>query len=202
MRHLLATAGGWGGFSTRRPRDINVNPGLPVGEHQLTAPADVPGDGLWSISLYNVVASSCPTTATPSAFKTLTANPGEDGMVPSTLADATTIAPTDCRLWTAATTSNGSTEPASLTAGERSAPPQSSEPPRAFQIWQHPCADTRAPTRGGVTQLREAAAREDDGGSHAWWTSSLRRRPSIGCPVNGRLFEARPWSQRHFPFLS
>jgi hypothetical protein len=55
MRHLLVTAGGWRGFSTRRPRDINVNLGLPVGEHQLTAPGDVPGDGLWSISLYHVV---------------------------------------------------------------------------------------------------------------------------------------------------
>jgi hypothetical protein len=28
---------------------------MPVGEYQLTVPADVPGDGLWSISLYNVV---------------------------------------------------------------------------------------------------------------------------------------------------
>jgi hypothetical protein len=55
MGHLVATAGGWGGLLDEEARDINVNPGLPVGEYQLTVPADVPGDGLWSISLYNVV---------------------------------------------------------------------------------------------------------------------------------------------------
>ena len=51
MRHLLATARGWGGLPDKEARDINVNPGLPVGEYQLTVPAD----DFWSISLYNVV---------------------------------------------------------------------------------------------------------------------------------------------------
>jgi hypothetical protein len=50
--HLIGTAAGWGGLPDREAVYVNVNPGLPAGEYQLTVP-DVPVDGFWSISLYN-----------------------------------------------------------------------------------------------------------------------------------------------------
>ncbi|MBV9416624.1 MAG: DUF1254 domain-containing protein [Solirubrobacterales bacterium] len=52
VRHLIATAAGWGGLPDREARYISVEPGLPVGKYQLTV-RDVPVDGFWSISLYN-----------------------------------------------------------------------------------------------------------------------------------------------------
>src|SRR4051812_4706567 len=52
VRHLIATAAGWGGLPEQEAYYINVEPGLPVGEYVLTVP-DVPVDGFWSISLYN-----------------------------------------------------------------------------------------------------------------------------------------------------
>jgi hypothetical protein len=50
--HLIGTAAGWGGLPDREAVYVNVNPGLPAGEYQLTV-RDVPVDGFWSISLYN-----------------------------------------------------------------------------------------------------------------------------------------------------
>ena len=50
--HLIGTAAGWGGLPDREAVYVNVNPGLPTGEYQLTV-RDVPVDGFWSISLYN-----------------------------------------------------------------------------------------------------------------------------------------------------
>jgi hypothetical protein len=41
-----------GGLAEREAYYVNVNPGLPAGEYQLTV-RDVPVDGFWSISLYN-----------------------------------------------------------------------------------------------------------------------------------------------------
>ena len=52
VRHLIATAAGWGGLPESEAYYLNVNPDLPVGEYQLTV-RDVPVDGFWSISLYN-----------------------------------------------------------------------------------------------------------------------------------------------------
>lgn len=52
VRHLIGTAGGWGGLPTYEAMYLNVAPSLPVGRYSLTA-SDVPVDGFWSISVYN-----------------------------------------------------------------------------------------------------------------------------------------------------
>ncbi|MBS3182825.1 DUF1214 domain-containing protein [Leucobacter sp. Marseille-Q4368] len=53
VRHLLGAAIGWGGLPESEASYINVEPRLPVGEYTLTV-GDVPVEGFWSISLYNV----------------------------------------------------------------------------------------------------------------------------------------------------
>ena len=50
--HLVGTAVGFGGLPQKHAFYLNVNPGLPVGEYQLTA-KDVPVRAFWSVSLYN-----------------------------------------------------------------------------------------------------------------------------------------------------
>ncbi len=52
VRHLVGTAAGWGGLPDAEARYLAVDPGLPVGEYELTV-RDVPVDGFWSISVYN-----------------------------------------------------------------------------------------------------------------------------------------------------
>ena len=54
VRHLLGTAGGWGGNAAQDALYINVNPKANDGEtpHTLTV-RDVPVDGFWSITVYN-----------------------------------------------------------------------------------------------------------------------------------------------------
>ena len=49
---LLGSAAGWGGLPVKEAFYINVEPGLPVGEYELTV-KDVPVSGFWSISLYD-----------------------------------------------------------------------------------------------------------------------------------------------------
>jgi hypothetical protein len=51
VRHLLATAVGWGGLPDREARYVNFDGG-PLGEYKVTV-RDVPVDGFWSISVYN-----------------------------------------------------------------------------------------------------------------------------------------------------
>ncbi|WP_297771138.1 DUF1214 domain-containing protein [uncultured Roseovarius sp.] len=50
--HLIGTAVGFGGLPLKHAFYLNVNPGLPVEEYQLTA-KDVPVRAFWSVSLYN-----------------------------------------------------------------------------------------------------------------------------------------------------
>ncbi len=52
VRHLLATAWGWGGLPENEAYYLNVEPNLPVGAYKITV-KDVPVDAFWSISLYN-----------------------------------------------------------------------------------------------------------------------------------------------------
>jgi hypothetical protein len=52
VRHLLATAYGFGGLPESETFYLNVQPKLPVGAYSLTV-KDVPVDGFWSISVYN-----------------------------------------------------------------------------------------------------------------------------------------------------
>jgi hypothetical protein len=49
---LLGSAASWGGLPVKEALYINVEPGLPVGEYELTV-KDVPVSGFWSISLYD-----------------------------------------------------------------------------------------------------------------------------------------------------
>lgn len=52
VRHLIGTAGGWGGLPTHEAMYLNVAPSLPVGRFVLSV-SEVPVDGFWSISVYN-----------------------------------------------------------------------------------------------------------------------------------------------------
>ena len=52
VRHLLASAWGWGGLPEDEAYYLNVEPNLPVGAYELSV-KDVPVDAFWSISLYN-----------------------------------------------------------------------------------------------------------------------------------------------------
>ena len=52
VRHLLATAYGWGGLPETEASYVNVQPNLPIGAYSLTV-KDVPVDGFWSVSMYN-----------------------------------------------------------------------------------------------------------------------------------------------------
>jgi len=64
VRHLLATAWGWGGLPIEEAYYLNVEPNLPVGAYKITVKdvpvgaykitvKDVPVDAFWSISVYN-----------------------------------------------------------------------------------------------------------------------------------------------------
>jgi hypothetical protein len=55
VRHLVGTAGGFGGNKQDDAIYLNVTPQKNDGQtpHVLTVPKDVPVDGFWSISLYN-----------------------------------------------------------------------------------------------------------------------------------------------------
>jgi len=52
VRHLLATAWGWGGLPEDEAFYLNVEPNLPVGAFRITV-KDVPVDAFWSVSVYN-----------------------------------------------------------------------------------------------------------------------------------------------------
>jgi hypothetical protein len=55
VRHLIATATGWGGNPESVARYLNVTPKLNDGKtvHKLHVPADVPVDAFWSVALYD-----------------------------------------------------------------------------------------------------------------------------------------------------
>jgi hypothetical protein len=52
VRHLLATAWGWGGLPEYEAFYLNVEPNLPVAAYRITV-KDVPVDAFWSVSVYN-----------------------------------------------------------------------------------------------------------------------------------------------------
>jgi len=55
VRHLIATAAGWGGNPDKDATYLSFNPDKNDGStvYKLTVPGNVPVDGFWSISLYN-----------------------------------------------------------------------------------------------------------------------------------------------------
>jgi hypothetical protein len=81
VRHLLATAFGWGGLPEQEAYYLNVNPELPVGAYELTVPPDVPVDGFWSISLYNADGYFPTDTGGRVSINNITAAKNTDGSV-------------------------------------------------------------------------------------------------------------------------
>ncbi len=79
-RHLLGTAAGWGGLPDAEASYVSVEPGLPVGEYELTV-RDVPVDGFWSISLYNAAGFFEPNDRDAYSVNNITASPNADGSV-------------------------------------------------------------------------------------------------------------------------
>jgi len=53
IRHLVATASGWGGLPDDEAQYINVEPRRPKGRYTMTFGTDVPADAFWSLSVYN-----------------------------------------------------------------------------------------------------------------------------------------------------
>ena len=80
VRHLIATAAGWGGLPESEARYVGVEPRLPVGEYSLLV-GDVPVDGFWSISVYNADGFFEPNEHDAYSVNSITAERGEDGSV-------------------------------------------------------------------------------------------------------------------------
>ncbi|MGX7731907.1 DUF1254 domain-containing protein [Rhodococcus sp. 2H158] len=80
VRHLIGTAAGWGGLPTEEAVYIGVDPGLPVGEYELTV-GDVPVDGFWSVSVYNAEGFFEPNERHAYSINNLTGVPNEDGSI-------------------------------------------------------------------------------------------------------------------------
>ncbi len=80
IRHLLATAAGWGGLPESEAVYINVALGLPVGEYEIVV-ADVPVDAFWSISVYNAQGFFAPSDRGGCSLNSLTAQKDLDGSV-------------------------------------------------------------------------------------------------------------------------
>lgn len=78
IRHLLATAYGWGGLPEYEAFYVNVQPKLPVGSYSLTV-KDVPVDGFWSLSVYNQEGYFQENIHDAYSVNNLTATPNENG---------------------------------------------------------------------------------------------------------------------------
>jgi hypothetical protein len=81
VRHLIATAAGWGGLPPREAHYLGVWPGLPAdGAYSLTV-RDVPVDGFWSISVYNADGFFEANDRDAYSVNDITAAPNGDGSV-------------------------------------------------------------------------------------------------------------------------
>lgn len=78
VRHLLGTAAGWGGLPETEAFYLNVSPGLPLGEYQLTV-GEVPVDGFWSVSVYNADGYFEPNPQGVNSVNSVTAQRDPDG---------------------------------------------------------------------------------------------------------------------------
>jgi hypothetical protein len=78
VRHLIATAYGWGGLPESETFYLNVQPQLPIGAYSLTV-RDVPVDGFWSISVYNKEGFFEPNEYNSYSINNLTAKASDDG---------------------------------------------------------------------------------------------------------------------------
>ncbi len=78
IRHLIGTASAWGGLPETEAFYVNVEPGMPVGDYELTV-ADVPVDAFWSISVYNAEGYFEPNSRGVNNVNSVTAARNSDG---------------------------------------------------------------------------------------------------------------------------
>ncbi|MBR0728533.1 hypothetical protein M2189_007605 [Bradyrhizobium japonicum] len=81
IRHLIATAAGWGGNPDKDATYLSVTPEKNDGNtvYKLTVPGNVPVDGFWSISLYNAEGYFEKNPYTAYSLNNLTATKSADG---------------------------------------------------------------------------------------------------------------------------
>jgi len=80
VRHLIATAIGWGGLPETEAIYLNVDPGLPAGQYQIVV-RDVPVDAFWSISLYNADGFFQPNDRGAYSVNNITGTKAADGSI-------------------------------------------------------------------------------------------------------------------------
>lgn len=81
VRHLVGAAAGWGGLPDTEATYVGVSPDLPIGDHELRIPGEVPVDGFWSISVYNAAGYFEPNAADAYTINSITAAREVDGSV-------------------------------------------------------------------------------------------------------------------------
>ena len=80
VRHLVATAAGWGGLPDREARYVSVDPSGVPGDCNLTV-RDVPVDGFWSVSVYNADGFFEQNDRDAYSINNITATPNDDGSI-------------------------------------------------------------------------------------------------------------------------
>lgn len=80
VRHLIASAAGWGGLPDAEAQYINVDPGLPLGEYKIDV-GDVPVDAFWSISVYNREGYFEQNKRNLNSINSITAEKNQDGSI-------------------------------------------------------------------------------------------------------------------------
>jgi hypothetical protein len=80
VRHLIATAAGWGGLPDREARYVSADPGDVSGACKLTV-RNVPVDGFWSISVYNAAGFFEKNDRDAYSINNITATPDADGLI-------------------------------------------------------------------------------------------------------------------------
>jgi hypothetical protein len=79
VRHLIGTAGGWGGLPETEAFYLNVDLGLPANAYRFEVPADVPVRSFWSISLYNAQGFFEPNDRDAYNINSVTGTQNDDG---------------------------------------------------------------------------------------------------------------------------
>ncbi|WP_299354863.1 DUF1214 domain-containing protein [uncultured Shimia sp.] len=79
VRHLIGTAGGWGGLPEDEALYLGIEPGLPVGAYKIEVPAEVPVEAFWSVSAYNAAGFFEPNEAGVYNINSVSGASNEDG---------------------------------------------------------------------------------------------------------------------------